>query len=67
MKVYVLTALLVTNEGSGNIKIELETHVFEDEKRCLLNIGANQARLEEAYYKVRMQCMPKNIIPKSDR
>jgi hypothetical protein len=67
MKVYVLTALLINDVGTKKATVNIETYVFKDEKRCLLNIGANQVRLEEAYNKVRMYCTPSEIIDKENK
>lgn len=66
MKVYVLTALLITY-GAPKNKVNFETHVFEDESRCLKNVAANQARLEEVYDQVHMYCTESKVMPKEPR
>lgn len=66
MKVYILTALLVTY-GSPKDKVTFETHVFEDEDRCLKNVAANQARLQEVYDQVHIYCTQAKIMPKEGK
>lgn len=60
--VYILTAILVTNQFVGGPKVEVAMNVFEDAARCLKNVEINQAELEKKYYQVRIYCTPRDIV-----